>query len=221
MMKRKLTFLGAFLVLLVIVALAHAFVHLTFYGTGYEGFAKRGLTGMAVEGSDTEESGLPVSEIILFLEWGLIFLGAIFVYAKHKIDLKKELDYLTMLKQKKHFHGGTELDNFYELLKEMKHFRLSNASKVFDVDYDIIEDWAHSLETAEVAELTYPRIGGPEVHLVSEKKEGDEKGKKEDKEGEKDKKNFGEKKGSENVKEPEKKEKVDKKEGSAKESEKR
>ncbi|MBU0907053.1 MAG: hypothetical protein KKD18_02985 [Nanoarchaeota archaeon] len=164
-MKSRPTFLGVFIVVLVIVAIVHMFIQLAFYGTGYKGFAEKGITGLAVEGSQSD-GGFPISEVILFLEWGLIFLGMVFVYAKHKIDLKKELVYLNLLKDKKHFHGGTELDNFYELLKEMKHFRLSNAAKVFNVDADVIEDWAQSLETARVAELTYPRIGGPEIHFI-------------------------------------------------------
>ncbi|MFH1803146.1 MAG: hypothetical protein ABH864_06905 [archaeon] len=164
-MKSKATFLGVFLVLLVIVALAHLFVQLAFYGTGYEGFAEKGITGLAVDDSDSG-GGFPISEMILFLEWGLIFLGVVFVYAKHRIDLKKEFGYLNLLKQKKHFSGGTELDNFYELLRDMKHFRLSTAAKVFDVDSEVMEDWAQSLELAKVAELTYPRVGGPEINLI-------------------------------------------------------
>lgn len=189
-MKRRPTFLGVFIIFLVIVAIAHMSLHLAFYGTGYSGFAEKGITGLAVEGSETESGGLPISEIILFLEWGLIFLGMIFVYAKHKIDLKKEFTYLDLLKKKKHFHGGTELDNFYELLKEMKHFRLANAAKAFQVDIEVIEDWAQSLETAQVAELTYPRIGGPEIQII-EKTKPEEKAKKEDKQ--KQEKKAGEK----------------------------
>lgn len=164
-MKSRPTFLGAFLSLLVVVALSHLVIHMAFYG--HEVFAKRGLTGMAIESSKAE--GLPISEVILFLEWGLIFLGVLFVYAKHKVDLKKEYVYLDLLKQKKHFSGGTEIDKFFELLQEMKHFRLATAAKVFDVDIDLVEDWARSLESSKVAELTYPRIGGPEIWLVEGK----------------------------------------------------
>jgi len=164
-MKKRANFLGVFLMLLIFVALVHMVLHLVFYGTGYKGFAEKGITGLAVE--DSEASiGLPISEFILFLEWGLIFLGMIFFYVKHKIDVKKEYDYLILLKQKRPFSGGTELDRFYELLKEMRHFRLATAAKVFDVDFEVVEDWAKSLESSKVAELTYPRIGGPEIHFV-------------------------------------------------------
>ncbi|MBS3076881.1 hypothetical protein J4233_01280 [Candidatus Pacearchaeota archaeon] len=185
-MKSRLTFLSVFLVFLVIVALAHMFIQIAFYGTGYKGFAEKGITGLAVEGS--EANGLPISEVILFLEWGLIFLGVVFVYAKHNIDLKKEYTYLALLKEKKHFSGGTELDRFYELLKEMKHFRLATAAKVFDVDTEIVEDWAQSLESSKVAELTYPRIGGPEIKLIEgalPRNEESEEGSEEEKEAKK------------------------------------
>ncbi|MFH1290241.1 MAG: hypothetical protein ABIH92_02415 [Nanoarchaeota archaeon] len=168
-MRKKPTFIGFFLSLLVVVALAHLFLHFTLYGTGIRGFVEGGISGLAVDGSETdgESSGfqLPVSEMVLFLEWGLILMGVIFVYAKHKIDLKKEYHDLKLMKDKKHFSKGTELDNFFELLQEMKHFRLSTAAKVFDVDEEVIEDWAKSLETGRFAVLTYPRIGGPEIKL--------------------------------------------------------
>ena len=172
-MKKRTNFLSVFLVFLVLAALIHVFIHLAFYGTGYKGFAEKGITGLAVDGSEAS-AGLPISEVTLFLEWGLIFLGIIFVYAKHKIDVKKEYDYLALLKQKKPFSGGTELDRFYDLLKETKHFRLATAAKVFSVEVEIIEGWAKSLESSKVAELTYPRIGGPEVHLVEDVKVADE-----------------------------------------------
>lgn len=164
-MKSRSTFLGVFIVVVVLVASAHLFIHFAFYGTGLQGFAEKGITGFATEGSETV-GGFPFSEIILFLEWGLIFLGIIFVYAKYRFDFRKELNYLVTLKQKKNFGSATELDNFYELLKEMKHFRLAAAAQTFNVDFDVVEDWAKSLEAAKVAELTYPRIGGPEVHLI-------------------------------------------------------
>jgi hypothetical protein len=169
-MKSKPNFLGVFLVFLVVLAIAHLITYLAFYGTGYKGFAEKGISGLAI-GENSGSGSFPISEIILFLEWGLIILGAIVVYAKHKLDLKKEIYGLNMLKEKKHFKGGTELDNFYELLRDMKHFRLSTASKVFNVDIDIIEDWARSLETGKVAELAYPRIGGPEIRIIPEENE--------------------------------------------------
>jgi len=197
-MKSGSTFLGVFLVFLMIVAFVHLFAQFAFYGTGYEGFAEKGITGLAVDDTDSD-GGLPISEMILFLEWGLILLGVIFVYVKYNIDLKKELGRLSLVKEKKHFFGGTQLDNFYGLLKEIKHFRLSNAAKVFDVNSEVIEDWAQSLETAKVAELAYPRIGGPEIRLIEgacpvksgddeeDEENGDEK-EKEESESEEDKK---------------------------------
>ena len=80
------------------------------------------------------------------------------------------------------------MDRFYELLKEMKHFRLATAAKVFDVDTEIVEDWAQSLESSKVAELTYPRIGGPEIKLIEgalPRNEESEEGSEEEKEAKK------------------------------------
>lgn len=154
-----------FLIFVGVLAVGHLLAHLYFYGGE---FHFSGIAGFAVDESDVdgEESfRFPLSEIILFFEWALILMGILFVYAKHKIDLKKEYHDLEILKNKMHFTKGTELDNFYELLKRVGHFRLSTAARVFDVDEEIIESWAKSLETGKFAELTYPRIGGPEVRL--------------------------------------------------------
>lgn len=179
-MRKRPGFAGIFLILIVVIAVVHLFVQLAFFGTGIEGFAEHGISGLAVDGSETMTGNIwsrissSTSTIILFAEWGLILLGILFVYAKHRVDLKKEYHDLKLLKEKKNFSKGTELDNFYELLKESKHFRLSTAATIFDVDEDIIEDWAKTLESGKLATLTYPRIGGPEILLREKSKEGDE-----------------------------------------------
>lgn len=169
-MRYKPNFLSLFLFFLVVLSVSHLIVHLTFYGTGVHGFAERGISGFAVEGEKLVGGSMPISEIILFLEWGAVFLVVITVYSKHRIDLKKELGQLKALKESKHFSEGTELDNFYELLKDAKHFRLATAAQVFDVDLEVVEDWSKSLESGKFAELTYPRIGGPEIKIIEEVK---------------------------------------------------
>jgi len=154
------------------------FIHLAVYEGSIGGIFSGGISGFAVDetpvdGKSSGFFGLQLSELILFMEWGLILLGVIFVYAKHKIDLKKEFHDLETMKASKHFSKGTEIDNFYDLLKEMKHFRLSTAAKVFDVDEEVVEDWAKSLESGRMAALNYPRIGGPEIMMKEDKKEVD------------------------------------------------
>lgn len=163
-MRKRLSFASFFLSFFLALAVTHLFVQLVFLEKG-------GISGRAIEGSNSLSSEIwskissTTSTIILFAEWGLIFLGVVFVYVKHKVDLKKELHDLKNLKENKHFGKGTELDNFYELLRETKHFRLSTASIVFGVDEEIAEEWAKTLENQKLATLTYPRIGGPEIML--------------------------------------------------------
>lgn len=162
-MQKRQRFIGFFAMFLVALALGHLFIQVAFFGTGIRGIAEKGISGLAVDDTQGTRFNLSLSTVILFAEWGLILLGFVFVYAKHKIDLRKEFEDLQNIKGRKQFRPGTELDNFYELLQEVKHFRLSSAAKVFRVDDEVIEDWAKTLESRKVAQLTYPRIGGPEI----------------------------------------------------------
>lgn len=172
--RRKLA--SVFLVFILALAVGHLFLQITFFGTGISGFAERGISGRAVDGININGSGFSLSTLILIAEWGLLLLGLVFVYARHKIELKKEFESLSALKSKKHFVPGTELDNFYELLQDMKHFRLASAAKVFDVDDDVVDGWAKTLESQNVAVLTYPRIGGPEILLKNKEEKGGSNG---------------------------------------------
>src|SRR3972149_1408025 len=93
-MRKRPSFASIFLSLIIVIAVAHLIIQMTFYGTGIKGFAESGISGNVVDG--TESNGiwdrvvLSTSTIILFTEWVLIFLGVLFVYAKHRVDLKKE-----------------------------------------------------------------------------------------------------------------------------------
>lgn len=164
-MQKGQRFISFFAIFLVALALGHMFIQIAFFGTGIRGVAEKGISGLAVQDSQNTRFNLSLSTIILFAEWGLILLGFVFVYVKHRIDLRKEFEDLQNLKGHKQFDSGTELDNFFELLRDVKHFRLSNAAKVFRVDDEVIEDWAKTLESRKVAQLMYPRIGGPEIIL--------------------------------------------------------
>jgi len=170
-MGRRASFFGVFLTLVVVIAVAHLAVHFYFYGTGIKGFAEAGISGFVSDDSETNDSssGFPLSKGIIIFEWALILLGIVFVYAKHKVDLKKELHELKIVKSKKRFSRGTEIDKFYELLQDVKHFRLSTAAQLFDVDEDIVEDWAKILEDGNLATLAYPRMGSPEIVLKAQK----------------------------------------------------
>lgn len=169
-MRKKPNFASIFLGLIIVAAVVHLLIQVALYGTGISGFAEKGISGMAI-GDITDNFSISTSTIVLFAEWGLILLGIVFVYVKHKFEMNREFTDLQMFKSKKHFSGGTELDNFYELLKDRKRFRLSSAAKVFEVDEDIIEDWAKTLESSKLATLNYPRIGSPELILKENKPE--------------------------------------------------
>lgn len=167
-MYKRPIFASIFFGLVVVAAIVHLFFQVALYGTGINGFAEKGISGFAIR-DVAEGFNISFSTIILFAEWGLILLGIVFVYVKHRFEMNHELADLRMIKDKKHFKGGTELDNFYELLRDKRKFRLSSAAKVFEVDEDVIEDWAKTLESSKLATLRYPRIGSAELMLAENK----------------------------------------------------
>lgn len=169
-MRKKPNVAGIFFGLIIVAAIIHLTIQVAVYGTGVNGLAERGISGLAID-NPSEGFSISTSTIVLFAEWGLILLGIVFVYVKHKFEMNREFTDLKLVKSKKHFSGGTELDNFYELLKDKKRFRLSSAAKVFEVDEDIIEDWAKTLESSKLAVLNYPRIGSPELTIKETKHE--------------------------------------------------
>ncbi|MCA9485473.1 MAG: hypothetical protein KC506_01360, partial [Nanoarchaeota archaeon] len=71
------------------------------------------------------------------------------------------------IKSGKVFKNGTDIDKVYELLQEVRHIRIGNCAKLFEVKPAVVEDWAKTLESSDLAELAYPRIGGPELRLIS------------------------------------------------------
>jgi hypothetical protein len=158
-MRTRLKYVNLFLALLVVVAIAHFLLQMSY-------FDSVGISGRAVSEDGGESGRSLTSKAILLAEWGLILLGMIFVYTKHRIDSKKEFESLKKIKESKTFKSGTELDNVYELLQEVRHIRVSNCAKLFDVKPEIVEEWAKSLEANGLAELAYPRIGGSELRIL-------------------------------------------------------
>lgn len=158
--------------LVVLIALAHAAIHFAVYGTGISGLGEKGISGFSVGkfkvGEELKESA-PVtsstSYLFLFMEWGIILVLFVTAYAKHKFALKKEYADLKLRKNIKLKGKKTELDKFYKFLKEKKHLNISTVAKAFSVKENIVKNWAKTLESGGLAEITYPRIGGPKVIL--------------------------------------------------------
>ncbi len=59
----------------------------------------------------------------------------------------------------------TDVDKLYELVRDKGIVKLNEASKVFKIDSDIIEEWGRILEEHKLVRLRYPPVGEPVLIL--------------------------------------------------------
>jgi hypothetical protein len=50
----------------------------------------------------------------------------------------------------------TEVHNFHKLVNDRGEISLSEAAKVLKVSEDVVEEWARTLDAADLVELDYP-----------------------------------------------------------------
>lgn len=171
-MKKKKRFLGILIAIFVVILIVHQTFHLSFFGTGISNFYEKGVSGFAIgkfsigeELKAKYKSVSPTSKIILIIEWAILFTLVITAVIRNRIEIKKEIASIPNPNKYRKFQKSTDLDNLYNLLKEKKHLRLSTISKVFKVDKDLALNWAKTLESAELATISYPKFGEPEISL--------------------------------------------------------
>lgn len=154
-------------------ALLHTGAHVVLYGTGISGFAQRGVSGFSIGsldlGDDTAakaERFSGPSRFIILAEWFLLIGLVVFAMVRTRIHspLDKEIKTFSI----DHLQGPsrTDLDVLYDLLKEQKRIPLSRIEKTFKVNQDTVESWCKTLESGNLAQLSYPRIGEPELHVI-------------------------------------------------------
>lgn len=172
-MKRgKTNVLGGIIVLLVLIAVLHTASHIIVYGTGIPNFASTGISGLSIGNVNLDEikqySEIPsISQIVIVIEWLFLIILILLVFVHDKINLKREILSLNQKKEKL-TKTKTDLDVFYDLIKEKKHVKLSTAAKLFKVEKEIIIEWAKILESGNLVAIDYPRFGEPEIVLVEE-----------------------------------------------------
>ncbi len=162
------------LVGVLVVALFHTALHVLAYGTGIPGFAESGIVGFSVGEFDIGESienfyptGSSFSMIFVFIEWVTVISLFTILYINQRIEERMEYAELSSrMKIKFDNHKArTELDDLYEILKEKKKVRISTIAKVFNVDKNVVLEWARTLEEGNLASVYYPRFGSPQIVL--------------------------------------------------------
>ena len=162
----------SFVLVVLLVAVAHSFFHFYFFGTGIQGFRETGISGLSIGNTDVGEEatgefslGVSFSQIFIIVEWILLFFLLIFSYARGKTALNKEINDLRSLKSLKGGANKTDIDKLYEMLQERKRISFSAIANAFEINLSVVRSWAETLETGKLAEIDYPRVGEPEIVL--------------------------------------------------------
>lgn len=157
------------LVLLVVVI--HIAGHFAIYGTGIELFGERGISGLAIGPLDVDQvktdnpSYENLSKYFIVGEWVLLIALILFTFARDRITLKKEIVEINLENYKK-APNQTDLDLLYEVLKDKKSLKLSTIARIFKVEKDLVMEWVETLESGNLASVSYPRFGEPEARIA-------------------------------------------------------
>lgn len=174
MEKKRSVALGIGIAFLLIVALLHTVAHVFFYGTGVSGIVPKGVSGFSIgdvglaEDVEVEAQRLSwVSRIVILAEWVALIGLVVFAMVRTRlhespVDPTHEIhiDHPAGL-------GRTDLDVLYDLLKKEKKISLPKIQKLFGVSEEIVEHWCKTLESGNLAEVHYPRLGEPELRVNS------------------------------------------------------
>jgi hypothetical protein len=161
----KLNFLNLNVIIILVIALGHTFIH---YSVFTPDGANAGISGFSINEVEPEQSGtFSFSLLVLGFEWGALVLVVVFTMKSGPKpivarDFKLKMDKARMRKLAK---GGTEIDMLYELLKYNHALKFEVVERLFEVDKEKVVEWGHTLEQAGLAKLNYPNIGEPEIVL--------------------------------------------------------
>lgn len=176
MEKRGINIVRVLITFVLIVIVIHLIGHFSIYGTGLPFLAQEGISGLSIGPINLDDNNLQtfknnsqyqvLSKYAVLGEWGLLMVLIIFSFAKERINVKKEVIDLSAARKYKKSENHTDLDTLYEMLKDKKSLRLSTISKLFEVDKDLVMEWVATLESGNLASISYPRFGEPEVKVI-------------------------------------------------------
>lgn len=155
-----------------LLALFHTIGHVFFYGTGVSGVAQKGVSGFSIGDTDLADDVKlqaqeysPLSRVIIIFEWVLLIGLVGLAMARGRVHNTQPLSKNVHLNAMRG-PGKTDLDVLYDLLKEEKRLSLSTIAKTFAVSNEVVESWCKILESGNLGEVHYPRLGEPELRLL-------------------------------------------------------
>lgn len=118
--------------------------------------------------------GINISLVAFIGQWVLLLILVLFTYTrflKHRKEEEKKIVGFVVPPPKS--RGETNIDAFYELLKDKKELAIGTIAKAFKITKEQALDWAKILEDNELVSIEYPAFADPEVKfkdpLVQEK----------------------------------------------------
>ena len=179
---------GVFWALLffLLIAIVHSVLHVYVWGLGIPGFFDKGISGFSVGkfSIGEEQTGgysldVSLSQILVIVEWFFVLAFFIFMHTRNRISSKKEFNDLQISKNKNLSSSNknspsknkTDLDVLYDLLQSKKRISFAAIIKTFNVDEKTAMNWAKILEVGNLATISYPRVGSPELVLIEKTEE--------------------------------------------------
>ena len=162
-MSKRGNFIIVFLILL-FIAIGNIYIYFSKMRISIMGFSVKNVGFGIFTGLKT----LDFSTIAFIVQWLLILIVVIFFYVKflkHKKEEEGKKSVINVERKKGTDKAETDLDTFYNLLKEKKHIKISDVSKIFKIDNEKALEWCKILENHELASIEYPAFSEPEIEI--------------------------------------------------------
>lgn len=139
------------------------------------GDPRSGVSGLFVDSLNNLPFEMNLSLIAFIGQWAILLLIVVLGYLKFLKHRKEEEEKVksfiipTTLPKSK-----TNLDVFYDLIKQNKILSLGIISKLFNLSKEKSLEWARILEDKDLVTIEYPAFSEPEVRLRGYKEEKEE-----------------------------------------------
>ena len=158
MVKKRVIFIG------IIVLIISSFNLYLYFNKGR--FSYSALSGGVITEIPKIPANLDISTIVFLLQWVIILFIIIIIYAFHLKHKKEEAIKINCGEmKKKRGKSSTDLDIFYQILKDKKRLKLGTISRTFKISKEKALEWAKILEDHELVIIEYPAFNDPEVTI--------------------------------------------------------
>ncbi|MEM0465876.1 MAG: hypothetical protein QXW97_04230 [Candidatus Pacearchaeota archaeon] len=132
------------------------------------GGLSEGITGFSIkENIINSYTNLPIAgQVFIITEISFLFLILLITFVRDISIIKKSNSEIIEFHIKKNEGNKTDLDALYEALKEKKEISVPIIARAFNVDNDIVLEWAKILESSNLATVEYPSFASPVIKII-------------------------------------------------------